>query len=62
MTTRSLVFASILVGSTPVTSDEMPGRASEKPVKPSNAVRFLPPAIGFEDGQGNFSGVALIAQ
>jgi hypothetical protein len=62
MTARSLVFASILVTSTPVSSDGMSGSAVEQPVKSTKAVRSLPLAIGIEDRQGNFSGVALIAQ
>jgi hypothetical protein len=62
MTARSFVFASILVGSTPVSSDEMSHPAVVEPTKSSKTVLSLPLAIGFEDRQGDFSGVALIAQ
>jgi hypothetical protein len=61
MTARSLIFASILVSSTPVSSDGMLGPATKQPVKSGKAVRSLSMAIGFEDKQG-FNGVALVAQ
>ena len=62
MKLRSLVIASVLAISTPVSSDGMSRFAAQLPVKSSKSVRPMALAIGFKNRTGTFDGVALIAQ
>ena len=62
MKLRSFVIASVLAIITPVSSDGMPNRAVQLPVKSSKSLRPVALAIGLENGHGAFNGVALIAR